>query len=292
MPLDEGTDRVIMDGIIVLYEHTPLLSPVVEGFAQAEEIYRELVQAIHQHVNPAIAAKNRLWYKNEDFQSYGLRAVDYREVDRLFRHNIQQLPFRGRLHLARWLVFSGSAEEICFANAMLAQSLKALGPSDFTYLDEHLNHFHSWSDTDDFCVHVLQPLLWRYPDQTLALLRDWNRSANQWKRRASVVGFVRKVGATGKFTNPALELCEYLLDDPEDLVQKGVGWALKDLMRGDKARVLEYVKELRRRGVPSTITLYAIRDLNGAERKVILDIKSDNLPGSSERRLKPPIPGR
>ena len=61
--------------------------------------------------------------------------------------------------------------------------------------------------------------------------------------------------------------------DSHDLVQKGVGRALKDTMRGAKEKVLEYVKDLRRRGVLSTITLYAIRDLKGAERKAALQIR-------------------
>ena len=34
--------------------------------------------------------------------------------------------------------------------------------------------------------------------ETLALLERWNRSPNRWKRRASVVAFVRKVGESGR----------------------------------------------------------------------------------------------
>jgi hypothetical protein len=44
-------------------------------------------------------------------------------------------------------------------------------------------------------------------------------------------------------------------------------------MRSAQERVVEYVKELRRMGVPSTITLYAIRDLKGAERAAVLAIR-------------------
>jgi hypothetical protein len=55
-------------------------------------------------------------------------------------------------------------------------------------------------------------------------------------------------------------------------VRKGVGWALKDVMRGDPDQVLAYVKELRRRGVSAVITLYAIRDLKGAERADVLRV--------------------
>ena len=43
--------------------------------------------------------------------------------------------------------------------------------------------------------------------------------------------------------------------------------------RRHRERVLDYVKSLRRRGVSSTITLYAIRDLKGEERREVLSIK-------------------
>ncbi|MFY9458048.1 MAG: DNA alkylation repair protein, partial [Candidatus Spechtbacterales bacterium] len=78
-----------------------------------------------------------------------------------------------------------------------------------------------------------------------------------------------------RFTKEALELCENLVWDKEDLVQKAVGWALKDTMRGNKQKVLDYVKKIRRAGVTATITLYAIRDLRGKERQEVLNIRSE-----------------
>jgi hypothetical protein len=61
---------------------------------------------------------------------------------------------------------------------------------------------------------------------------------------------------------------------------RGVGWALKDTMRANKQRILDYVKDFRRKGVSSTITLYAIRDLKGQEREDVLNIR----PPSRRRR--------
>ena len=95
------------------------------------------------------------------------------------------------------------------------------------------------------------------------------------KRRASVVTFTRKTAESGKYVDITLEFCDNLIWDGEDLVRKGVGWALKDTMRADKQRVLEYVKNLRRKGVSSAITLYAIRDLKGQEREEVLSIKPE-----------------
>jgi 3-methyladenine DNA glycosylase AlkD len=89
----------------------------------------------------------------------------------------------------------------------------------------------------------------------------------------SVVAFTRTVGESGDFTEEMLRLCSNLIWDPEDIVQKGVGWTLKDNLRSAPDRILPYVKDLRRKGVPSTITLYAIRDLKGRKREEVLKIK-------------------
>ena len=136
-----------------------------------------------------------------------------------------------------------------------------------------MDHFNNWALVDGFCLHVIQPLLLKYREETLRLLKRWNRSENMWKRRASMVTFVWKIGSSGEFIDEVLNLCESLIWDKEDLVLKGVGWVLKDNMRGAKERVLDYVKILRRKGVPSIIPLYAIRDLKGKEREGILKIK-------------------
>jgi len=140
-------------------------------------------------------------------------------------------------------------------------------------LDEIAGFLSNWGKTDWFCIRVVQPLLRNYPKQTLNLLRRWNSSENMWKRRASVVTFTRKIGMSGEFTDEALELCDNLIWDKEDYVRKGVGWALKDNMRGSKKRIRDYVKSLRRKGVSSVITLYAVRDLKGKEREEVLKIK-------------------
>jgi len=86
--------------------------------------------------------------------------------------------------------------------------------------------------------------------------------------------FTRKVAKSGQFTDVALEMCNNLIFDSEDIVEdlvlKGIGWALKDLMHTDKQRILDYVQDLRQKGVSSTVTLYAIKNLKGRERKDFL----------------------
>ncbi len=95
--------------------------------------------------------------------------------------------------------------------------------------------------------------------------------------------FTRRLAKDGQFIDEALDLCEQLIWDEDDLVRKGVGWALKDNMKADKDRVLSYVKDLRRRRVSSVITLYAIRGLKGEEKKDVLRIKKERGSSSIKR---------
>jgi len=233
----------------------------------------ELVAEIRTAIESAATGPptpDRKFNKDDEFVAYGLNVPVWRKIMREFRSRLRALSLDQRLDLAEALFAQGESWLGHSAIYVLALSVEKLGPQHFELLDRMADRFTGWSHVDDVCISVIQPLLRAHRSETLALLERWNRSPNRWKRRASVVAFVRKIGESGEFTEEALRLCENLVSDPEDLVRKGVGWALKDVMRGDGARVLEYVKELRRRGVSSTITLYAIRDLDGRERQEVL----------------------
>ena len=101
----------------------------------------------------------------------------------------------------------------------------------------------------------------------------WNLSENMWKRRASIVSFTKKIPLEEKFIDQIFHLCNNLIWDEEDLIKKAVGWVLKDNMHRDKSRIIEYVKNLRKKGVSSKIISYAIQNLSSEERAKILQIK-------------------
>jgi 3-methyladenine DNA glycosylase AlkD len=248
---------------------------------------RAAIEAAAGHKPPS---PDRKFNKDDEFVAYGLKVPAWRAIMRDLRPRFRALSLEERLGLAEALFNQGEGWLGHSAIHVLALSVSELGPQHFERLDRMADHFTGWSHVDDVCIGVIQPLLRAHRNETLALLERWNRSPNRWKRRASVVAFVRKVGESGDFTGEALRLCENLVDDREDLVQKGVGWALKDVMRGDRERVLKYVKDLRRRGVSATITLYAIRDLRGPEREQALRVRGDGNSGSAGSKAGCRIP--
>lgn len=204
------------------------------------------------------------------YKSRKINTAKLRSVARSFKKRLLGMSEDERHRLALSLYKNKQDGTDLFATYIVNLGINEVTPDRFQILDLYTDNFTGWGVTDDFCLNVIQPLLLKYHQEVLSLLRKWNKSENPWKRRASVVAFVRKIGESGKFTEDCLELCGNLLNDPERLVKQGVGWALKDTLRGDKERIIKYIIDLRKLGVSSTITLYAIRDLKGKERLEVL----------------------
>ena len=236
---------------------------------------RSIIDYLEGISNPEKIRLSKRWDKIKDYETYGLSASDYTALYKIFNPSFFVLNLEERFLLSEMWAGTGNSTLIHLGIHLLRLSDRAqeLNPSHFSFLDWFIEHFKGWGNTDLFCSAIIQPLLEVYTEETIELLRRWNSSLNPMKRRASVVAFTRKTAESGKYIDFTLEMCNNLIWDTEDLVKKGVGWALKDTLRFDRIRILNYVKDLRRKGVSSTITLYAIRDIKGKERQEILSIK-------------------
>jgi 3-methyladenine DNA glycosylase AlkD len=241
------------------------------------KLIADLHQAIKNTTGRHHPIPDRQFHKHEEYLSYGLNASDFRRIMKEFRSRFLKLSLQERMDLALQLLKEYVGELGHLGLHIIALSVKDFGPEHFAYLDGLPEHFRSWSHVDHLALGVMQPLIWRYRKETLKLLEEWSRSPIRWKRRASVVTFVRKVAKSGEFKEEVIQICENLIWDEEDIVQKGVGWALKDNLRSAPERIFPYIKELRQKGVSSTITLYAIRDLRGAKRQEVLAVKRDRM---------------
>ncbi len=238
-----------------------------------ERLYSEINGQLEKKADVKLASLANRYHKVPGHNSYGIQTSELRDLMKHYRLAFKELSIEERLKLAKMFFKTGFSEQASFGNLILKLSVKDVSTAHFGALDEISGWINNWGTTDSFCIDVMQPILERYREETLNLLRKWNRSESLWKRRASVVVFTRKIGESGEFTDEVLELCDNLIWNREDMVRKGVGWALKDTMRGAKEKVFDYVKSLRRKGVSSVITLYAIRDLKGKEREEVLKIK-------------------
>lgn len=240
--------------------------------SQTNVIYDAIVNdlLIAGKQSPYIADANEL---DERYKSYGVRLKGKKEVIANYKKQISSLSQDQQIKLATKLIKSRYGEQQSVALSILEKFPEYYSPEKFDKLDTLIRCIHGWSKVDAFTATLLRDVLFHYPTDFIQLVRQWNKDEDIWLRRTSVVLFTRKVAKSGKFTAAAIEMCENLIFDKEPLVLKGVGWSLKDVMKSEKKIVIEYLKELRIKGVSSMVTLYAIKDLKGEERAEILSIK-------------------
>jgi len=259
---------------LVIYVACLVVKLVIWGL-DVERLYEDVVDELERRADAERAKKEMHWHKTvgDTFKCYGISAPEFEEIAKKYRQAFRNLSFSERSELAKRFFRSGYGAQMSFGTALLKLNVKEMKPADFQVLEEVGDSLNNWGTVDGFSIDVLQPLLLSYPDQVLKILTKWNKSKSLGKGRASVVVFTRKVGASGKFTDEAIRLCNNLIGDDEYYVRKGVGWTLKDSMRGNKKKVMEYVKKLRQKGTSAAITLYAMKDLKGKERKELLKTK-------------------
>jgi 3-methyladenine DNA glycosylase AlkD len=145
------------------------------------------------------------------------------------------------------------------------------------------NHSANWATTDAICGALIGPLLARYPE-LVPQMRAWSKHRNMWVRRASMVGLVRRAHH-GESLDLVYEIARRLHADREDLIQKAVGWALREAGKTDMARLERY---LRANGaaIPRTTLRYAIERFPETRRRAILAATGRNRRDRKDRREK------
>jgi hypothetical protein len=102
----------------------------------------------------------------------------------------------------------------------------------------------------DALAKVYTKILVAAPDLVYAQLQQWNRDENLWKRRQSVVSLLYY--SRTKKQHPSFsdveQLISPLLTDKEYYVQKGVGWALREMRnvypQGTLAWLKTHIKQI------------------------------------------------
>jgi 3-methyladenine DNA glycosylase AlkD len=245
-----------------------------------QDLYHKITKELEKEAIKKFNSKeeyfnwDKIHNENRIYKAYGLSVPEIRKIVKKFTKEFNDLSFKQKIDLSKRFYKSNYIAQTIFGLKLLGLSITSINPQNFNILEEIVSSLKDWGPTDSFSLDIVQPLLRKYPNETKVLLKKWNESDHIWTKRVSIVTFTRKIGSEGAHVDFLLELCNHLISDNEDLVRKAIGWALKDNMIGkNKEKVLSYVKNLRKMGVSSTITLYAIRNLKGNEREEVLKIK-------------------
>jgi 3-methyladenine DNA glycosylase AlkD len=129
------------------------------------------------------------------------------------------------------------------------------------------NQSANWATTDAICGALIGPFLVAHP-QLARQMRAWARDRNMWVRRASAVSLIPSVRQKTAL-DLAYAVARRLHADEEDLIQKAVGWMLREAGKADERRLERY---LLANGptIPRTTVRYAIERFAPAKRRQLL----------------------
>jgi len=186
------------------------------------------------------------WFFKEEIKSHGWYTADLREAVRRCRKDIlREHDFAFLVEVADQL-FSGSVLEEKVAAVFLLESLDAqFGDREFKLFEAWLYRISSWADHDGLVHYLIAPMVAAKPARAKTVLR-WAKSKDRWHRRAACVALIR--GAREKkFFREVVRLSNILLADEDDMVQKGLGWLLRETVKFDPRRTVPYLMKIRGR---------------------------------------------
>jgi 3-methyladenine DNA glycosylase AlkD len=181
---------------------------------------------------------------------------------------LKKLPVadRDRLCTMLWQEpgFAGGAL-VCYLYRRFA---KQCGAREFTLFTRWLDRYvHNWAHTDGLSLWLLGASI-ANDASLIDRLDSWTRSKNRWKRRAAAVSLVYSA-KRGEHTRAILRIAPPLIEDQDDMVQKGVGWLLKETYPKKPSDVVRFLVANR----PKTTRLvlrYAAEKMTAADKATVL----------------------
>jgi 3-methyladenine DNA glycosylase AlkD len=208
------------------------------------------------------------WFFRDEIKSHGWYAADLRRaVVRFRRQVIKERGLDFLVEVADHL-FSGSVLEEKVAAIFLLEKLDTkFGDREFKLFESWLDRISSWADHDGLVHYLIAPMVASKPARAKAVFR-WAKSPQRWRRRAACVAMIR--GARAKMFFPEIKrLSDSLLNDEDDMVQKGLGWLLRETAKFDAKRTVQYLMKIREHA-PRLVLRTACETLPVRVRKRIL----------------------
>jgi 3-methyladenine DNA glycosylase AlkD len=208
------------------------------------------------------------WFFKDEIKSHGWYTAKLRTVAVRFRRRIRKefgLDFL--LRVADKLFAGRVLEEKVFAVFLLEKMTEEFGDTEFRLFASWLPRISSWADHDGLVHYLIAPMLAVKPDRARSVFR-WAKSPNRWHRRAACVALIQ--GTRRKMFFSEIErLSDQLLSDEDDMVQKGLGWLLRETAKADAKRTVPYLMSIRG-PAPRLVLRTACETLPASVRKKIL----------------------
>ena len=217
----------------------------------------------------------------EPIDAYGVRAPEVKTIAREAWSEVKNWPDAALSKLAAELWKSGKIEEAGIAILLYKRRTKQCGAPEFRLFERWIDRYvHNWATCDGVASWLLAASIGNEP-ALIGELDAWVSSRNRWKRRAAVVALLQEA-KQGRNTPAVFRIAGALLEDPDDMVQKGVGWVLKEAYPKKPAEVMQFLLPRAAR-TPRLVLRLAAEKMTAADRSRLVGRRISRRAGLKSR---------
>jgi 3-methyladenine DNA glycosylase AlkD len=220
----------------------------------------------------AAASKDRIdgarRFFKEPIDPRGVAAPDAKRIAAEAYREIKLWTAAQRNKLCTDLWKDGKLEDGPTATYIYRRFEKQCGEAEFRLFESWIEHYVSnWAQCDSIAPTLLAACIGNEPESMLRLT-DWTGSKNRWKRRAAATALLREA-KQGRNTEFILAIADTLFEDADEMVQKGVGWLLKETYPKKPRETVDFLLSRIDR-VPRLVVRYAAEKMSKDDRALVM----------------------
>jgi len=207
-------------------------------------LLEECIAALHALSKQERKELAKTYYPSK-MEVIGVINPDIKLVIKQLKADLKDIPFNERIQFLKNLVHTNIFECQQVAYEYLGKEKKLLAqltPADIAQLDHNQDN---WVSVDCFSSYILG-VVWRLGIINDDFILAKTHSSDFWIRRQALVatlGWNQKArGGTGN-TEKTLMICSLFIDDHQDMINKALSWALRELTKTDKKSVVLFMEE-------------------------------------------------
>ena len=217
------------------------MSPSAAEEQRSEQIRAAVMDVLREAANPIRAPQQQAYMKSE-MPFLGVTVPQCRQIARsLFKaHPLSDARDWESAILALWRNATHREERYVAVELLLFERCSTwIEPARVPMMEELVVTGAWWDYVDAIAGRGMWTMLDAHPRPAKALLRQWSKDDNVWKRRTAILAQLRAKGRTDR--KLLADVIRPSIDDAEFFLRKGIGWALREFSKTDPDWVAEFV---------------------------------------------------
>lgn len=204
----------------------------------------------------------------ESIDCYGVTSPQLKALEKRLASDVRALSLAQRNRFCTELLKSGKLEEANLVAYLYRRFARSCALCEFKLFERWMQRYvNNWSTCDGISVWLIGASVTNVPELAVQLC-DWTASKNRWVRRSSAVSLI-PLAKKGSAQTVVFSVAQALLPDPDEMVQKGVGWLLKENYPAAPQPTVAFLREWSER-TSRLVLRYAAEKMIEQDRRIVL----------------------